>query len=172
MLKIELRNLAKADVSIDRTALPDELGIERAPSSIVGPLELHCKVSLTGEYVLAEGWMRGVLLYRCDRCLKDFEQPFRTCIEIQFKKGTRPGGDEDTSETLPESDLIYFEGDSVDVGDEIRQMLELSVPMRSFCSENCLGLCGTCGADLNVEKCSCGQQPPDGRWAALKNWKP
>jgi uncharacterized protein len=172
MLKIELRNLEKGDVLKDRTALPEELGIDRAPDAIRGPLELHCKVSLAGEYVLAEGWMRGTLRFTCDRCLKEFETPFRTCLEIQFKKGPGPTEDELSSESIPESDLIFFEGDSVDLGDEIRQMLELSEPMRSLCSEACRGLCGNCGADLNVEKCRCSGPPPDGRWSALKNWKP
>jgi uncharacterized protein len=172
MLRIELRDLEKGDVLIDRTAVPEELGIERAPTAILGPLELRCKVSLSGDYVLAEGFMRGDLRFRCDRCLKEFERPFRTCLEIQFKRGTDPASDEEESETMPESDLVYFEGDSVNLGDELRQMLELSVPMRSLCSDGCKGLCGGCGADLNREKCRCSGPPPDGRWDALKNWKP
>lgn len=172
MLKIELRDLEKGDVLIERTGLPDEIGIDRAPSAIRGPLELYCKVSLTGEYVLATGFVRGVLRYRCDRCLKDFEKPFRTCLEIQFKKGPAPDEDDESSSGIDENDLVYFEGDVVDLGDEIRQMLELSLPMRSLCSEGCLGICGGCGADLNVEKCRCSGPPPDPRWGKLKNWKP
>jgi uncharacterized protein len=172
MLKIELRDLEKGDISIERTALPAELGIEQAPDSIIGPLELHCKISQAGEYILATGWMSGVLRYTCDRCLKDFERPFRTCIELQFRKGPQPREVEESSEAMPDNVVVYFEGDAVDVGDEIRQLLELSLPMRSLCTEGCRGLCGSCGADLNIEKCHCGDHPSDGRWAELKNWKP
>jgi uncharacterized protein len=166
VLKIELRNLEKGDVLIDRIGLPDDIGIDRVPEAIRGPLELHCKVSKSGEYILAEGTLKGLLRFTCDRCLKSFENPFRTCLEIQFRQGPDPNAGEETSETLPESDLVFFEGDSVDLGDEIRQTLELSVPMRSLCSDACRGLCGGCGADLNVEKCRCSgpSADPQGRY--------
>ena len=42
-----------------------------------------------------------------------------------------------------------------DLTDDIRENLLLSMPMRIKCKEDCKGLCFSCGANLNREKCSC-----------------
>jgi uncharacterized protein len=170
VLQIELRDLEKGDVHIDRVGPLDALGIRPAPESVKGPVELHCTVTLQAEYVLAHGWIAGLLNLPCDRCLKDFEQPFRTCVELQFRKSS--GQEAASQASLDNPDILFFDGETVELGDEIRQLLELSVPMRSICSEKCRGLCGGCGADLNLEKCRCAEPPPDPRWNALKSWKP
>lgn len=35
------------------------------------------------------------------------------------------------------------------------EQIHLGIPMKPLCRENCQGLCGTCGADLNDGPCSC-----------------
>ena len=170
MLIVEMRTLEKGDVLIERSGPPGSLGIDHMPSAVTGSLELHCQVTLLDEYVLANGWAKGTLRLTCDRCLKDFARDFRTCLEIRFQKGPEPASEEPVVET--DAELAYFEGDQVDLGDEIRQMLELSVPMRSVCRADCKGLCGGCGVDLNLEGCRCSDPAPDSRWSALKGWKP
>lgn len=42
-----------------------------------------------------------------------------------------------------------------DLTDDIRETLLLSMPIRLKCKEDCKGLCCSCGANLNREKCSC-----------------
>ena len=42
-----------------------------------------------------------------------------------------------------------------DLTDDIRETLLLSMPIRIKCKEDCKGLCCSCGANLNKEKCSC-----------------
>ena len=43
--------------------------------------------------------------------------------------------------------------------------------MNAVCREDCQGLCGTCGQNLNEAKCKCDPKPVDPRLAALKNIK-
>ena len=52
-----------------------------------------------------------------------------------------------------------------------REQLELAAPIRVVCSENCLGLCPSCGKDLNAGPCGCDAEPVDPRWEALKDFK-
>ena len=40
--------------------------------------------------------------------------------------------------------------------------------MKPLCDEQCLGLCPTCGANRNREKCSCDEKVVDERWGALE----
>ena len=56
------------------------------------------------------------------------------------------------------------------MGDEIREEFVLGFPTKHLCSEECLGLCQGCGADLNVEECLCNKEKPvNSVWAeALK----
>jgi len=168
MIRIELRSLEKGEILLERSGIPEQVGLDGAPVALRGKLELHCSVALQEEYVLVSGWVKGTMALTCDRCLKFFERDFRTCIELQFKNGPVPG----EADGGAADELLYFEGESVDLSDEIRQLLELSVPMRSLCVEDCRGFCGGCGANLNSEKCRCAGPPPDVRWGALKNWKP
>ena len=45
-------------------------------------------------------------------------------------------------------------------------MLEL--PIKYVCSEDCAGLCVTCGKNLNDGDCGCKEEEGDPRWGVLK----
>ena len=45
--------------------------------------------------------------------------------------------------------------------------MQLDVPMRPLCREECAGLCPTCGATSNEGDCGCGAETEDPRWAGL-----
>ncbi len=45
--------------------------------------------------------------------------------------------------------------DYVDFGDEIRQQMLLNISSIVLCRQDCRGLCPSCGANLNNEKCKC-----------------
>ena len=65
------------------------------------------------------------------------------------------------------------QGKEIDISEDIREELLLSMPEYFHCSENCKGLCPHCGANLNHEKCKCPQKtepeiPPENNpWSAL-----
>ena len=47
------------------------------------------------------------------------------------------------------------------------EFVELAMPVRILCSEDCAGLCPSCGANRNlVEECGC-EPEIDPRWSAL-----
>jgi uncharacterized protein len=81
--------------------------------------------------------------------------------------------EQENDEVFPEGEfeIVYFEGDLLDVADQVRQTVLLSVPMRALCKEDCRGLCGICGCDLNLSSCGCSEPPPDPRWDALRKLK-
>jgi hypothetical protein len=53
----------------------------------------------------------------------------------------------------------------------VLEQIELQVPIRLLCREECRGLCPQCGADWNAEQCTC---PPaiDPRWESLAGLRP
>ncbi|MGD2063658.1 MAG: DUF177 domain-containing protein [Nitrospirota bacterium] len=99
----------------------------------------------------------------CSRCLKEFEQPTRTALDLTYAL---------TRETL-EEDLDVerlVEGRALDPQPEIIGAILSELPFRTVCSEGCRGLCPQCGADLNLGPCGCTTDSGS-PFAVLKNLK-
>lgn len=60
----------------------------------------------------------------------------------------------------------HLEGDELDLESLVHDACILELPLAPLCGEGCLGLCPECGADRNLEPCSC-VPAPDPRWAGL-----
>lgn len=84
----------------------------------------------------------------CDRCLEDVVLPMAVEVEEHFDSA---GG---TSDPLGENNVLN--GTSLDVGDLVRQLVTSALPLILTCSEDCRGLCGTCGRSKNAGGgCTC-----------------
>jgi uncharacterized protein len=172
MLKVELRSLEHEDLILEERGLAQALGIELTPELNLEPLEVYCELAKSGDLISAKGWVKGKMLLTCDRCLKEFENPYKSFFEIHYRSQCAEEVQE-KDEVFPEGEfeIVYFEGDLLDVADQVRQTVLLSVPMRALCREDCRGLCGGCGQDLNISQCQCSEPPRDSRWDALKKFK-
>ena len=63
--------------------------------------------------------------------------------------------------------LVEVEGGSFESRPLVVEQVELSLPMKPLCREDCQGLCPQCGQDLNEGRCGCVRERVDPRWAAL-----
>ena len=59
-----------------------------------------------------------------------------------------------------------FEGGMLDLDEVATTAFVLDMDTKNLCSEDCKGLCGRCGADLNLGPCTC-KSDVDPRLAAL-----
>jgi uncharacterized protein len=105
---------------------------------------------------------------RCARCLRPVVQPLHIEIRQRFVKGPQ---DKDLMVLSDEDDfdILPIVNDRVDLDDTIHYEVQLGVPMRVLCKEDCKGLCPICGKDLNEGPCNCKEDDSDPRWDALKN---
>ncbi len=55
----------------------------------------------------------------------------------------------------PFGDGNVMAGSRLDVADLAQQLVLSVLPMGLRCSDDCKGLCGTCGANRNASACSC-----------------
>ncbi len=92
----------------------------------------------------------------CNRCLTTWSEDLTITGSHHF--GVEP--DEDG--------YAVIDG-HIDVGGVAKDELALSLPARPLCSEDCLGLCPTCGIDLNRESCGGHGDDSDSPFAALKD---
>ena len=171
MLKVELRSLEQEDLVLEEKDWAPALGIELNPELCREPLEIYCELSKSGDLISAKGWVQSKMFLQCGRCLKEFESCFKSFFEVHY----RPQGEEAPSEgeefSEGQLEVVYFDGECLDIADQVRQTVLLSVPMRALCRDDCRGLCGGCGRNLNLESCQCQEPPADSRWDALKKLK-
>jgi uncharacterized protein len=59
----------------------------------------------------------------------------------------------------------------IDLHDDVRQTVLLSIPLKVLCSEDCKGLCPHCGANWNLGSCNCEENAVDPRWEQLAKLK-
>lgn len=124
-----------------------------------------------GQDIRLRGEIKATISALCDRCLNEVA----ITVEIPFDLFYEPAGasaDQATERELRERDLDFavYENDRIDLDELVLEQLELSLPSRVLCREECRGLCPQCGADLNVEQCDCKPQI-DPRWQALADLK-
>lgn len=107
------------------------------------------------------------MIATCDRCLADI--PLELQIPFDLIYVPEDFGTSQSNETELHNrdlDLAVYENDQINLDDLVLEQLELSLPSRILCREDCRGLCSQCGADLNLEQCRC-EKPIDPRWQAL-----
>ena len=90
----------------------------------------------------------AVCICVCARCLKEFEYVAHKRIKAYLTEG----GEGESP------DAYLLQGDKVDLNEIIVTEFVLDMDERLFCSENCAGLCQSCGSDLNNGPCSCKKQ--------------
>jgi uncharacterized protein len=87
------------------------------------------------------------------------------------EKDRQQGAESGGSFVLDKTDEEVFDGKVIDLEPIVREQLLLALPMNAVCREDCKGLCGQCGQNLNEKQCDCQEKFVDPRFAALKNIK-
>ncbi len=125
-----------------------------------GPKDIVADIRLRGRFA-------GNFQVPCARCVEPVEIPLAAEFDLIF----RPlGADADAPErsiTASETEIGYYQKDSLLLEDVLREQVLLSLPVRTLCKPDCKGLCPRCGANRNSQPCSCDEGPSDPRWEAL-----
>jgi uncharacterized protein len=144
--------------------------IEQLDPDLVVLDELSGEVRLlhTLEGILVTGRLETTLGLMCDRCLSPFAQKMEIELEDEFK----PSIDIVSGASLPvlpeDEDNLIDEHHILDLREVVRQRLLINQPPHALCKVDCLGLCPTCGRNLNEGACDCPAEEPDPRWASLR----
>jgi uncharacterized metal-binding protein YceD (DUF177 family) len=88
-----------------------------------------------------DGVVEVTVAGECDRCLEDVAMPLRVEVAERFDP---PSG---ASDPFGENNVLN--GTELDVGDLVRQVVISALPYGVVCSEECRGLCMTCGRSKN-----------------------
>ena len=149
----------------------DEL--ERDELAAVGAATIDMNVKkgdLSGEYI-ADGTVSFTADLNCSRCAEPYPIANTSTFHVRFRP--RPEASEENEEVeitdKEELDVEFYSERAIPLRDLALEQIQLSIPMKPLCDENCLGLCPTCGANRTRERCTCETSVVDERWGALKD---
>ncbi|MCU0275862.1 MAG: DUF177 domain-containing protein [Acidobacteria bacterium] len=142
-------------------ALNDTLDIDNAQlleegSGFLEGVEFQLFFKRQDRRIQAQGKIKTVISLDCVRCL----EPFELRINSHFDIILFPKELIDTRSTaLEEEDLeyIFYENDQIDVEKILVEQVNLFIPFKPVCKNECKGICPGCGANLNMGACPCDQ---------------
>ena len=112
----------------------------------VKAVSLDLKFSLGSDSILAQGFIEGKISLICARCNATFEYKYKESF----------------------AELYDYSKKSADIENLIASLLSISIPLKPLCSDECKGICPTCGTSLNIANCKC-EHSNKNAFAILKN---
>lgn len=128
-----------------------------ATATVAGTLAVQ---NLESRFLL-NGTLAATGASECGRCLRKFTLQWPAPVAMMVLR------DVDSEEEEGETLLVMQRQGIVDLRDPLRECVILAYPQSPVCSEDCKGLCASCGADLNLETCACENEEHDPRWDGL-----
>jgi uncharacterized protein len=169
-------------VELEREAI--EFDVELAPGAVdlgeeaeqVGQLASAGRAEVLHEHrgprdivedIRLRGRFAGHFQVPCARCVEPVEIPLEADFDLIFRPARADSEAPERSITAPETEIGYYQKDSLLLEDVLREQVLLSLPVRTLCKPDCKGLCPRCGENRNSQACSCEEGPSDPRWEAL-----
>ena len=149
-LVFNVKDLRHEDFKEYKALVPSEsLDLTYEEAKFIQPLS--CSVGLFrqgGDNIYITTDVNTTILVECRRCINPLEVDIVATLGLLFSMGN-------ASSEPDEDDQRYYDGETLDISEDVRRALVLEIPTWSLCSETCRGLCPECGTDLNVTECSC-----------------
>lgn len=113
------------------------------------PVKLSGKILRNAEIVSVDAVIDFTLDVICDRCAEstklDFRLPMKHILVTEVN-------DEDND------DYIIIEDMKLDIAELTLEDIYLALPSKFLCSDDCKGVCPSCGVNLNTGSCSCKKE--------------
>jgi uncharacterized protein len=165
---LDLSRIRQAETVLDRQYQPADFDGRGNQFRVRGPIRLKGTVHKDHARFRLVGDVSGVLELSCSRCLEAFDWPVEARFDVRYLPQSENVGDEREVEEDDLSDAFYRD-DVIDLGQLIDEQFYLALPMKPLCQHDCKGLCSSCGANLNADRCDCDVRWKDPRLSGLKS---
>ena len=129
----------------------------------------HVRLLKFSKGVFVEGGIDISCSLICHRCLDPFDFHIHEDVGVVFMLEEIVAGMEEVMLSRTDLDVEFFDGNIVDLGAWLESIVISAIPLKALCIEDCKGLCSVCGANLNVESCTCSHDLSYSPFRALKN---
>jgi uncharacterized protein len=133
-----------------------------------GKMRIH--MLRAGTTIVVRGSVTMPLRAPCSRCLTPVIYSKATRIELTLIPDTEMAASSpDGQLTDDQVSLGTYEDPYVDLGEVLHDEVLLNLPMQPLCSEQCRGLCNSCGTNRNDQDCACDDEADLGPLGALRH---
>lgn len=125
-------------------------------ATATGPARVRATLEGIDRGVMARFDVAFTAHLTCTRCLTEWDEE----ITVSASQVFEPEPDDDG--------YALGRDDTVDLAGPVRDEAALAIPVRPLCRQDCLGLCPTCGTDLNRSPCGGHVETSESPFDALK----
>lgn len=131
-MKVRISEIREEGLTLSERIDPAALDLETPDLRFTGPVQVTSLFQKQQDTVLVAVTVTGRTEEACGRCLEQSQHPYGGEFQLDYPVKGRV---------------------ELDVTDDIRQEILLSVPVKFLCREDCRGLCPQCGTNLNERSC-------------------
>ncbi|CAG1772689.1 hypothetical protein BAC2_02872 [uncultured bacterium] len=133
-----------------------------------GEVTVEAVIDKTGHRLALKARISAGGSFICDRCTAPFTVRLTPEYRMVYVSNETDAESLDPSEVQ----VLPIGLPVIDLTDDVRQTILLSVPLKLLCRQDCRGLCPDCGIDLNTGTCDCTSESADTRWEQLRGFTP
>jgi len=162
-MKIKISGLENGTYEYD---FEDDIEKIELTEPLFGKYNSNVVLNKFDDQIILEASTTAGANFICDRCGIEFTQS----VISKYKMIYLLRSIEDAEEEI---NITYLSPDAhiIDLSNEVRDYMILSIPMKRLCKEDCKGLCVKCGSNLNEKQCECEDSEIDERWKVLTELK-
>jgi uncharacterized protein len=169
---IEIEDLKQESLHVRHLFPAGEIKFSHEDAGLTEPVEVDFVLTHQDRDLRVDGSVKTNIRFRCSRCAKEFSKPFSAHFDLTYLPQPKWSNEDAEIELkYDEMEIAYYDGIALDVNLLALEQIELAIPMKFVCREDCRGLCYQCGADLNEGACLCRNEETDSRMSVLLEFR-
>ncbi len=138
-IRISLGQVKDGINEFEMHASPGEIGIDEA--LLKDGIDINLSVEKVSNQLDLDVEVKGTMRLECDRCLEMFDKEFSSKFELVYVVEQFDGKIENDDYVRPYSPHMRY----IDITKDVKDFIDLAVPMRRVPGENGDGSCSWCG---------------------------
>ena len=169
---IEIEDLKPEPLHVHHVFQAGEIRFKHEDARLDEPVTTDFILSHKDRDLHVDGTVKAAVRFRCSRCTKEFSKPLDASFDLSYLPQPKwTNEDAEIELRYEDMEVAYYDGIALDVDLMVLEQIELAIPMKFVCREDCRGLCYKCGTDLNDGTCLCKNDNVDSRMSVLLDFK-
>ena len=169
---IEIEDLKQEPLHVRHVFPVGEIKFSHEDAALSEPVAVDFVLTHQDRDLRVDGRLETGIRFRCSLCTKEFSKTFSSTFDLTYlpqPEWVNEGAEIELK--YEDMEIAYYDGIALDVNLMVLEQIELAMPMKFVCREDCRGLCCKCGADLNEGSCRCKNEEIDSRMSVLLEFK-
>jgi uncharacterized protein len=169
---IEIEDLDPEPLHIHHVFPIREIKFFHGDAALNAPVAADFVLSHKDRDLHVDGTVKTAIRFKCSRCAKEFSRSFAASFDLSYLPQPKWTNENAEIELKYEDMGVgFYDGVALDVDLMVLEQIELAMPMKFVCREDCKGLCYKCGSDLNEGACLCKNEETDSRLSVLLDFQ-